>query len=120
MPFHYILTNLLVDVPEALGAVLADSEGEAVEWVSNRDGPPFELRVEGAVQAVTLRHLGRVTAANGGGSLESYALVGGRLATLTQLLPHGYYVVLVARRSGSLGLARFHLRRAAAAIAGEL
>jgi hypothetical protein len=39
---------------------------------------------------------------------------------LTEVLPHGYYVVLVARRPGSLGLARFHLRRAAAAIAGEI
>jgi hypothetical protein len=47
-------------------------------------------------------------------------LVGSRLTTLTEVLPHGYYVVLVVRRSGSLGLARFHLRRAAAAIAGEI
>jgi predicted regulator of Ras-like GTPase activity (Roadblock/LC7/MglB family) len=120
MPFNYILTNLLVDVPEAVGAVFVDSDGEAVEWVSNRDGPPFELKVEGAYQAVVQRQLGRVTAANGGGRLSSYALLGGRLATLTEVLPHGYYVVLVARRSGSLGLARFHLRRAAAAIAGEI
>jgi predicted regulator of Ras-like GTPase activity (Roadblock/LC7/MglB family) len=120
MPFHYILTNLLVDVPHAVGAVFVDSEGEAVEWVSNRDGPPFELRVEGAYQAVTLRQLGRVTAACGAGNLQSYALVGARFTTLTQVLPHGYYVVLVARRSGSLGIARFHLRRAAAAIAGEI
>ena len=120
MPFHYILTNLLVDVPDALGAVFVDSDGEAVEWVSNRDGPPFELRVEGACQAATLRQLGRVTAATGAGDLQSYALVGSQRTTLTQILPHGYYVVLVVRRSGSLGLARFHLRRAAAAIAGEI
>jgi hypothetical protein len=61
-----------------------------------------------------------VTAASGGGALRSYALLGSRLATLTEVLPHGYYVVLVARRSGSLGLARFHLQRAARAIAGEI
>jgi len=120
MPFHYILTNLLVDVPDALGAVFVDGEGEAVEWVSNREGPPFELRVEGACHAPVQRRLARLTAASGGGGLRSYALVGSRLTTLTEILPHGYYVVLVARRSGSLGLARFHLRRAAAAIAGEI
>lgn len=120
MPFNYILTNLLVDVPEAIGAVFLDSEGEAVEWVSNRDAPPFELKVEGAYQAVVQRQLGRVTAANGGGALSSYALLGSRFATLTEVLPHGYYVVLVARRSGSLGRARFHLRRAAHAIAREI
>ncbi|HOC41729.1 MAG TPA: hypothetical protein PKJ99_01825 [Thermoanaerobaculales bacterium] len=120
MPFHYILANLLVDVPDALGAVFVDGEGEAVEWVSDHDGPPFELRVEGACQAAIRRQLARLTVAHGGGALCAYELVGSRLITLTQLLPHGYHVVLVARRSASLGLARFHLRRAAAAIAGEI
>jgi hypothetical protein len=120
MPFHYILTNLLVDVPEALGAIFLDDEGEAVEWVSNHDGPPYHLKVEGAYHAVIKRQLSEITMARGGGALSSYAFVGSRLATLTEVLPHGYYVVLVARRSGPLGLARFHLRRAAAVIADEI
>ena len=47
MPFNYLLTNLLVDVPEAVGAIFVDYEGEAVEWVT-RHGDPFDLKVEGA------------------------------------------------------------------------
>jgi len=120
MPFHYILTNLLVDVPDALGAIFLDDEGEAVEWVSNHEGPPYHLKVEGAYHAVIKRRLAEITMARGAGALSSYVFVGSQLATLTEVLPHGYYVVLVARRSGPLGLAKFHLRRAAAVIADEI
>lgn len=120
MPFHYVLTNLLVDVPDALGAIFLDDEGEAVEWVSNHEGPPYHLKVEGAYHAVIKRQLAEITRSRGAGALQSYAFVGSRLTTLTEVLPHGYYVLLVARRSGPLGLARFHLRRAAAVIADEL
>jgi predicted regulator of Ras-like GTPase activity (Roadblock/LC7/MglB family) len=120
MPFHYVLTNLLVDVPDALGAIFLDHEGEAVEWVSNHEGPPYHLKVEGAYHAVIKRRLAEITRSRGAGELRSYAFIGSHLTTLTELLPDGYYVVLVARRSGPLGLARFYLRRAAAAIAGEI
>ena len=39
MPFSYLLTNLLVDVPQAVGAIFVDPEGEAVEWVTRHDDP---------------------------------------------------------------------------------
>lgn len=121
MPFHYILANLLVDVPEALGAIFLDDEGEAVEWFSNHEGPPYHLKVEGAYHAVVKRRLSELAANTGVGALHSYAFVADRLTTLTEVLPHGYYLVLVARRGeGPLGLARFHLRRAAAVIAAEI
>ena len=48
MPFQYLLTNLLVEVPEAIGAIFLDGEGEAVEWVSQRQRDPYDLKVEGA------------------------------------------------------------------------
>ena len=44
MPFNYLLTNLLVDVPQAVGAIFVDPEGEAVEWVT-RHNDPFDLKV---------------------------------------------------------------------------
>ncbi len=34
MPFNYLLTNLLVDVPEAIGAIFLDDEGETVDFVN--------------------------------------------------------------------------------------
>ncbi len=120
MPFHYLLTNLLVDVPEAIGAIFLDAEGEAVEWVIQGSGDPFQLKIEGAYQAVIKRQLDAAVVGTGAGALQSYAFVGHKLATLTELLPDGYYVVLVAHRTGSLGLARYHLRRAAEVLADEI
>jgi predicted regulator of Ras-like GTPase activity (Roadblock/LC7/MglB family) len=120
MPFNYLLTNLLVDVPEAVGAIFLDAEGEAIEWVSQSEGEPYHLKVEGAYHAVIKRQLATVADAHGMGELQSYVIVGQHLATLTEILPDGYYVVLVAHRSGPLGLARYHLRRTARVIADEI
>jgi predicted regulator of Ras-like GTPase activity (Roadblock/LC7/MglB family) len=120
MPFNYLLTNLLVDVPEALGAIFLDAEGEAIEWVSQRAGNPYDLKVEGAYHAVIKRQLESVTESQGIGELRSYIFEGRNLATLTEILPEGYYVVLVAHRTGPLGVARYHLRRTARVIADEI
>ena len=83
-------------------------------------GDPYHLKVEGAYHAIIQRHLATSEIVNETGRLESYILHGRELVTLTELLPDGYYVVLVARRVGSLALAQHYLRRAAQTIAGEL
>ena len=59
MPFHYMLTNLLVDVPEAVGAIFLDDEGEAIEWVTS-EAPwvPNKIRIKAthsAIQSSDLR-----------------------------------------------------------------
>jgi hypothetical protein len=120
MPFQYLLMNLLVEVPEAVGAIFLDAEGEAVEWVSQRHRDPYDLKVEGAYHSIFKRQLEEATAATEAGALESYIFSGRDLVTLTQLLPDGYYVLLVVRRNGSPALASHHLRRVAQAIAQEL
>jgi hypothetical protein len=120
MPFHYLLTNLLVDVPEAVGAIFLDGEGEAVEWVSQSEGEPYHLKVEGAHHAVIKRQLTAAVETQAIGRLGSYVFVGRHLATLTEILPHGYYVVLVVHRSGSLSRARYHLSRISRVIADEI
>jgi predicted regulator of Ras-like GTPase activity (Roadblock/LC7/MglB family) len=119
MPFNYLLTNLLVDVPEAVGAIFVDYEGEAVEWVT-RHGDPFDLKVEGAYHGIFMRQIHHLAAVIAAGDVESYVLEGSRLFTLTQALPDGYYVVLVVDRSGSRAQALHCLRRAAEVIAKEL
>jgi predicted regulator of Ras-like GTPase activity (Roadblock/LC7/MglB family) len=119
MPFNYLLTNLLVDVPEAVGAIFLDHEGEAIEWVSRHDDP-YELKVEGAYHSIFKRQLETLANNLEIGEMSSYCVVGDNLATLTQTLPHGYYVVLVVKRSGPMGRAMFHLRAAADTIAREL
>ena len=117
MPFHYLLTNLLVDVPAAIGAIFLDSEGEAVEWVT-RHGDPYQLKVEGAYHSIFKRQLEEIGDELGG--VVAYSVEGEELITLTHALPNGYYVVLVLDRSGSRAHAMFHLRRTAEVLAREV
>ena len=119
MPFNYLLTNLLVDVPQAVGAIFVDPEGEAVEWVS-RHNDPFDLKVEGAYHSIFMRQLEQLTTSVDAGPIDSFVIEGSRLVTLTQALPDGYYVVLVVDRSGSRALALHRLRRAAEVFAKEI
>ena len=119
MPFNYLLTNLLVDVPEAVGAIFLDHEGETVEWVSRHDDP-YELKVEGAYHSIFKRQLETLAKNLDIGGMKSYWVIGDNLATLTQTLPHGYYVVLVLKRSGPMAKAMYYLRSTATAIEREL
>jgi hypothetical protein len=117
MPFHYLLTNLLVDVPSAIGAIFLDSEGEAVEWVT-RHGDPYQLKVEGAYHGIFKRQVEALGEELG--AVTAYSIEGDQLVALTHALPDGYYVVLVLDRSGSRAHAMFHLRRTARVLAREI
>jgi hypothetical protein len=120
MPFQYLLADLIGVVPNAVGAILLDDQGEAVEWVSQRSRDPYDLKVEGAYHSIFKRQLDEITSRWDSGPLESYIFEGKELVTLTQLLPDGYYVLLVVRRSGSPALAYHHLRRIARSLALEI
>lgn len=119
MPFNYLLTNLLVDVPEALGAIFLDDDGETVDFVT-RHGEPFDLKVEGAIQGIFTRQLGSTFSEAGIGALEYFVIEGEELATLTHILPDGYYVVLVARKPVARARAQHHLKQTARMLAREL
>ena len=73
MPFSYLLTNLLVDVPQAVGAIFVDPEGEAVEWVT-RHGDPFDLKVEGAYHSIFMRRLEELTTGSNAGLIDSFII----------------------------------------------
>jgi hypothetical protein len=120
MPFQYILADLIGVVPGAVGAILLDDDGEAVEWVSQRSRDPYDLKVEGAYHSIFKRQLENVTANSDSGFLESYIFEGRDLVTLTRSLPDGYYVLLVVRRGGSAAIANYHLQRIARALELEL
>ena len=119
MPFNYLLTNLLVDVPGAVGAIFLDDEGEAVDWVTHHDDP-YDLKVEGAYHSIFKRQLDDFATLSNNGAVQSYMVQSARLVALTQTLPEGYYVVLVLDRSSPRAQAMYHLRKAASVIAREL
>jgi hypothetical protein len=118
MPFNILLTNLMVDVPEAVGAIFLDEDGETVDFVT-RHGEPFDLKVEGAIQGLFTRHLVSTFTSAGIGSLEYFMIEGSELATLTHVLPDSYYVVLVVRKPVARARAQHHLTETAKMIARE-
>ncbi len=119
MPFNYLLTNLLVDVPQAIGAIFLDDEGEAVDWVT-RHNDPFDLKVVGAYHSIFVRRLSSITQNSDLGELKHYVLKGETMTSLTHTLPDGYYLVLILDRPAFLGQAIFFLERTAAILSREL
>ena len=119
MPFNYLLTNLLADVPEALGVIFLDHEGEAIEWVT-RHGEPYEIKVEGAFHSVFKRRLAAPMEEAGGGELRAYELAGDRLTALTRVLSDGYYVVLVMENGRGTARARYRLERVSQILEREI
>ncbi len=119
MPFNYLLTNLLVDVPSALGAIFVDAEGEAIDWVS-RQGDPFGLKVAGAYHTIFDRKLTHIAERLAVGAVYAYTVAGKDLSALTHVLPGNYYVVLVIERGSLHAVAMYHLRRAAQVLTREL
>lgn len=119
MPFQYLLTNLLVDVPGAQGAIFLDPEGEAVEYVS-RSATPYELKLEGAYHAVFLRQAERLASIAGAGALERLTIAGSHIKVLSRMLRAGYYLVLIVDRSTPISMAGEAMRRTAQTLDVEI
>ncbi|HUK12149.1 MAG TPA: hypothetical protein VLW17_02515 [Thermoanaerobaculaceae bacterium] len=119
MPFQYLLTNLLVDIPGAQGAIFLDPEGEAVELVSQR-ATPYELKLEGAYHGILLRKANRLAGLVGGGGLERLGIVGSAMQVASRALKGGYYLVVVMEPGTSLALAGEAMTRTGEALNREI
>lgn len=94
MPFHYLLTNLLVDVPGAQGAAFLDAEGEVVDFVT-RGATPYELKLEGAYHGIFLRRARHMLSLAEAGDLERLLISGRQMRVVSRSLRDEYYLVLV-------------------------
>jgi len=105
MPFQYLLTNLLVDIPGAQGAIFLDPEGEALE---------------GAYHGILLRKANRLAGLVGGGGLERLGIVGSAMQVASRALKGGYYLVVVMEPGTSLALAGEAMTRTGEALNREI
>ncbi|MEW6336641.1 MAG: hypothetical protein AB1625_04490 [Acidobacteriota bacterium] len=119
MPFQYLLTNLLVDVPGAHGAIFLDPEGECVEVVS-RQATPYELKLEGAYHGIFLRQAARLASISGAGDLERLVIAGRQMAVMSIVLKEGYYLVLIMESGTPASVAAGAMRRTAEALNREI
>ena len=119
MPFHYLLTNLMVDVPGAQGSIFVDPEGESVEFVT-RGASPYQLKVEGAYHGIFLRRAAHLARVAGGGDLTAIALTGSQMRVMSHRLKSDYFLVLVMDQDSPLALARVAMERAGEALNREI
>lgn len=119
MPFQYLLTNLMVDVPGAQGTIFVDPEGESVEYVTRR-ATPYQLKLEGAYHGIFLRRAARLARIAGGGDLDVVALTGTQMRVMSYRLKEDYYLVLVMDRDSPLAVAREAMERVGEALNREI
>lgn len=118
MPFQPILKELVEAVPHAVGAILVDWEGEAVQEYCHCD--PYDIRFVAAHKGIILSRLRETKGESQGGPIEEVVVSAARQHLLIGAIDKDYSLVLQVERPCPLGLARFHLNRATARVREEI
>jgi len=108
MPFKSLLNRLLEDIPGALGAIIIDWEGEAVDQVA-RIGE-YDIKVLGAHKGVILNLLRDALSRIDSGELEEVLIRTGQNKTLIAPLNEDYYMVLTLGPEAIAGRAAYKMR----------
>lgn len=119
MPFHYVLANLLAEVPGAKAVIFLDDSGEAVD-VATTEYSAEELKVFGAYFEIGLRQARTLLEANDFGEPDAVYLRHEGANVHSVCLPDGYFLVLLQSTPASTGLARHHMKIAVADLKREL
>ncbi|NIQ94253.1 MAG: roadblock/LC7 domain-containing protein [Desulfuromonadales bacterium] len=109
MPFKRVLSHLLDQVPGAMGAILADWEGEMVDQVARMDD--YELKVIGAYKGILLNLTRDALKRLRSASLEEMVITTDQVHTVVSPITDEYFVVLIVRREEILGRALFAIKR---------
>jgi len=109
MPFKCLLDGLVKNVPGAMGAIVADWEGEAVDQVGPMD--EYELKVVGAHSGVILQNVRESAARLKNDDLQEIVVITEKVQTLVLPVNSEYYLVLTFEREDFLGRALFEARR---------
>lgn len=118
MPFESILKDLVHTVPGAVGAIVVDWEGEAVQEYSYCDS--YDIRFVAAHKGIVLARLRETHADNQGGEIEEVVVTSERQVLLIGAVDRDYSLVLQAERSCPIGLASFRFQAALARLKKEL
>lgn len=109
MPFKSLLNRLLEDIPGALGAIIIDWEGEAVDQVARI--ADYDIKVLGAHKGVILGLLREAMTRFDSGELEEVQIRTGRNKTLIAPLTTDYFLILTLGPESIAARAAFKMRR---------
>ena len=110
MPLKAFMRELMEGVPGALGAILADWEGEMVDQVSVMDD--YELKVLGAHKVIILNLLREALEGSGETDVQEIIISTDQSQTLVMPITKDYFLVFTMERGEEvLGRARFLVER---------
>lgn len=118
MPFKKILEGLVLRIPGATGAILADWEGEAVEQFCQ--GDDFELKVIAAHKGVILNLIKDLHAAVTVGSPQEAVITTNENHVVVGPVGPDYALVVTLDRRAIVGRALLHFQAAVTALYREI
>ncbi len=118
MPFQTILRTLVDAVPHAVGAILVDWEGEAVQEYCHCD--PYDMRFVAAHKGIVLARLRETHTDNLAGEIEDVVVTSEHQVLLIGAVDKDYSLVLQAARTCPTALARYHFHDALSRLKKEI
>lgn len=118
MPFQAILKELVDAVPQAVGAIVVDWEGEAVQEYCHCDS--YDMRFVAAHKGIVLSRLRETNSDNHAGEIEDVAIASENQLLLIGAVDKDYSLVLQTARACPMGLARYHFNQALVRLKKEL
>lgn len=106
MPFHDVLKELVDTVPNSVGAILVDWEGEAVQEYCHCD--PYNMRFVAAHKGIILARLRETDSEKQGGEIEDIVISGENHHLIIGPVDKDYSLVLQVERRCPVAFARFH------------
>jgi predicted regulator of Ras-like GTPase activity (Roadblock/LC7/MglB family) len=117
MPFKSLLKRLLEDIPGALGAIIVDWEGEAVDQVARISD--YDIKVLGAHSGILLGLLREALARIDSGKLLDVVIRTGQNKTLISPLTDDYFLILQLGSEAIAARAAYRMRHCVAELRDE-
>jgi predicted regulator of Ras-like GTPase activity (Roadblock/LC7/MglB family) len=110
MSFEIILKDLVDQVPQAVGAILVDWEGEAVMEHCHCD--PYDIRFIAAHKGIILARLKEMHSAVQTGEVEDVVVTSSGGHLIIGCIDEYYSLAMIIERSSPVAQALHHFRRA--------
>jgi predicted regulator of Ras-like GTPase activity (Roadblock/LC7/MglB family) len=117
MSFEVILKNLVDQVPNSIGAILVDWEGEAVMEHCHCD--PYDMRFIAAHYGIILGRLKEMKSRFQIGVVEDMAITASEMHLIIGCINQEYSLVMNVKRICPVDLALYHFRQAIAELKKE-
>lgn len=110
MSIETILKNLVDNIPQAIGAILVDWEGEAV--IENCRCDPYDIRFIAAHQVIILATIKEMKNYAQAGEVEDFVITSSKGHLIVGCINEEYSLVMNIERNCPVFIALQHFRRA--------